>query len=127
MDMNDAISHVLRIGVVASLLLIAIGLAFLFAAGGSNGFTLNQIASSNTTINSSRFSTSTLISGLSSYQGLDFILLGIIVLIATPVMRVFLSVFAFLREKNWLYLTITLIVFIDLMVAIFIVPGLLAH
>lgn len=127
MDMNDLVSYVLRIGIVASILLIAVGLVFLFATGGSNGFTLNQIASSNTIVNSSRFSTPAIINGLPRYQGLDFILLGIIVLVATPVMRVFLSILAFLREKNWIYAAITLIVFADLMVAIFVVPGLLAH
>ena len=127
MDMNDVISYVLRIGVVASLLLIIIGAVFLFAAGKSNGFALNQIASTNNGINSSKFSTSTIISGLSRYQGLDFILLGLIILIATPVIRVFLSTLAFLYERNWLYFAITLIVFIDLMVAVFVVPGLLAH
>ncbi len=127
MDMNDAISYVLRVGVVSSFLLIAAGAMLLFVDGSSNGFTLNQIANVNTGINSSSFTVTAIIDGLYAYQGLDFVMLGLIILIATPVLRVFLSVFVFLYEKNWLYLAITLIVFIDLMFAIFIVPGLLMN
>jgi uncharacterized membrane protein len=60
-------------------------------------------------------------------QGADFILLGIIVLILTPITRVITSVLSFLYERNWLYVLITVIVFIDIMVAIFIVPVILGH
>lgn len=127
MEINDAISYVLRIGVVASSLLIILGTVLLFIGNGSNGFSLSEIASANTQINSSMFSISDIISGTFVYQGMDFMLLGLMVLIATPVVRVLLSIFAFLHERNWLYAAITLIVFIDLMVAVLIVPGLLTH
>ena len=53
--------------------------------------------------------------------------MGIIILIATPITRVLLSIFGFLFERNWLYVAITIIVFLDLMVAIFVIPGLIAH
>lgn len=127
MDMNYAISYVLRIGVVASLLLVTIGVILLYINNGSNGFTLSQISGVNSGINSAGFSTSGIIGGLYAHQGLDFILLGLIVLMATPIVRVFLSIFAFLYKKNWVYVLITSIVFIDLLIAIFIVPKLIIH
>ncbi len=127
MDMEDAISYVLRIGVISSIFFIAVGSALLLVNNGSNGFTLNQIANANTNINSSDFTVPSIMNGLLGYQGLDWILIGLIVLIATPVMRVVMSIFAFAYKRNWLYATITLIVFIDLMIAVFIVPGFIMH
>ncbi len=50
------------------------------------------------------------------------IVAGIIMLTATPILRVALSVFAFATERDWLYVAITAIVFINLMVAVLLVP-----
>ena len=127
MEMNDVIAYVLRIGVVISVILILVGAVLLFLQGGSNGFTIGELASTGSKINSSLFSFSDIVNGLLSYQGLDFMLIGIIVLIITPIARVIASVLSFMYERNWLYVVITLIVFIDIMVAIFVVPGLLGH
>ncbi|EQD29810.1 membrane protein containing DUF1634, partial [mine drainage metagenome] len=88
---------------------------------------IGELASTSSKINSSMFSFSDMINGLLSYQGLDFMLLGVIVLIITPIARVIASVLSFIYERNWLYVVITLIVFINIMVAIFVVPGLLGH
>lgn len=49
--------------------------------------------------------------GILSFDGAAIIQLGVIVLIATPIARVFFSVFAFLIEKDYMYVTITIIVF----------------
>jgi uncharacterized membrane protein len=127
MDMDKLISNVLRTGVIISLILILIGTVLLFADNGSNGFTMAQIINVNSKINSSIFSIAGMVNGLFSLQGADFILLGIIVLILTPITRVITSVLSFLYERNWLYVIITVIVFIDIMVAIFIVPVILGH
>ena len=45
-----------------------------------------------------------------SWHGRGLIQLGLLVLIATPVARVLFSVFAFLYEKDWTYVTVTLLV-----------------
>ena len=45
-----------------------------------------------------------------SWHGRGLIQLGLLVLIATPVARVIFSVFAFLYEKDWTYVTVTLLV-----------------
>jgi uncharacterized membrane protein len=44
------------------------------------------------------------------FHGRGLMQLGLLVLIATPVARVLFSVFAFLYEKDWTYVTITMIV-----------------
>jgi uncharacterized membrane protein len=44
------------------------------------------------------------------FHGRGFIQLGLLILIATPVARVLFSVFAFIYEKDWTYVTITMMV-----------------
>lgn len=45
-----------------------------------------------------------------NFHGRGLIQLGLLVLIATPVARVFFSVFAFIYERDWTYVAVTLIV-----------------
>jgi uncharacterized membrane protein len=44
------------------------------------------------------------------FHGRGLIQLGLLILIATPVARVLFSVLAFIYEKDWTYVTITMIV-----------------
>jgi uncharacterized membrane protein len=44
------------------------------------------------------------------FHGRGLIQLGLLVLIATPVARVLFSVFAFLYERDWTYVAVTIIV-----------------
>ncbi|WP_338599414.1 DUF1634 domain-containing protein [Sulfolobus tengchongensis] len=122
MDFNDIIGYALRIGVVISAIIIVIGVILLFLSGGSNNFTISQIASSHSIVNSSIFKPTEIFSGLPKLYGLDYIYLGLMVLIATPVIRVLLGIAQFASEKNKLYTIITAIVFFNLMFAIFILP-----
>jgi uncharacterized membrane protein len=46
----------------------------------------------------------------SKFHGRGFIQLGLLVLIATPVARVLFSVVAFIYERDWTYVAITMIV-----------------
>ncbi len=56
---------------------------------------------------------------LTSFHGLAIIELGIICLVATPVLRVVFSIFAFLIAKDYLYVAFTIIVLMILMYSIF--------
>jgi uncharacterized membrane protein len=47
---------------------------------------------------------------VAKFHGRGLIQLGLLVLIATPVARVLFSVFAFIYEKDWTYVAVTLIV-----------------
>lgn len=125
MELEKAIGITLRVGVSLSVIFILAGAFLLFFNSGS--FSLAQTAGTATTANSSSFSFAQIVSGLFEFDGISFILMGLIILIATPVTRVLMSIFGFIFERNWLYVAITLIVFINLMVAIFVIPGLIAH
>lgn len=49
-------------------------------------------------------------------NGEAFIMLGLFCLILTPVLRVVVSIFAFAKEKDYLYVVITLIVLVILVI-----------
>ncbi|MEM0188349.1 MAG: DUF1634 domain-containing protein [Saccharolobus sp.] len=125
MDFNDIIGYTLRIGVIISAIVIISGTIMLFIFGGSNNFTLSQIAKPNSIVNSSIFEPKEVFSGLPKLYGLDYIYFGLMILIATPIARVLLGIMQFLKEKNKLYAIITTIVFFNLMFSIFILPILL--
>jgi len=46
-----------------------------------------------------------------TFTGRGVMQFGLLVLISTPIMRVLLSVIGFVRERDWMYVVITLIVF----------------
>ena len=54
-----------------------------------------------------------------SLQGQGIIQLGLLVLIATPVARVIFSVYGFARQRDWIYLVVTLIVLSLLLYGLF--------
>ncbi len=122
MDFNDIIGYALRIGVIISAIIILLGVGILFLRDSSNGFTISQIAAPNSIVNSSLFKPDEVFSGIPKLDALDLIYLGLMVLIATPVIRVLLGILQFATERNKLYTIITAIVFFNLMFAIFILP-----
>lgn len=54
-----------------------------------------------------------------SFHGRGFIQLGLLLLIATPIARVVLSIFAFARQRDALYVIITILVFGILIYSLF--------
>ncbi len=93
--METAISWMLRAGVIASAAVLAIGILLAYAVP-------------------------------SSYRlGYELMVLGIFILFSTPIARVLLSIFSFAMERNRIYIAITVVVFIDIMFAIFVVPMLI--
>ena len=55
-------------------------------------------------------SVSGIVSDARSLSGRGLIQLGLLLLIATPIARVVFSVVGFLKQRNWMYVAITLIV-----------------
>jgi uncharacterized membrane protein len=51
-----------------------------------------------------------IVAGARAWSGRGLIQLGLLVLIATPIARVLFSVIGFVRQRDWLYVGITLIV-----------------
>lgn len=119
-DMNAVISDVLKYGVIISTVLVGLGVAILFLhAPGAFPSTTEQLVSSN--YGKPTLDLSQLFGGLAAGDPIFIIQFGLIVLLATPVVRVAASVLMFAAEKDRLYVAITLFVLIALLFGLFVV------
>ncbi len=108
--MDTAITALLRTGVLLSIVIIAAGMAITFvhtpddfSARPAHG----QFPSTITEV----------VAGVGHGSGPAIITLGLLVLIATPVARVALSIVIFVIARDRLYVAITAAVFVILMIA----------
>ena len=121
--MNVVIGKVLRYGVIFSgaiILLGAIGLASTNGLSDSSGmltYNPNMIPHDNLEI-----SLGGLAQGLITFSPFSWIELGVILLIATPVSRVTISVFLFAAERDRLYVIITAVVLTLLLFSMLVTP-----
>lgn len=99
LDPELLISFVLRLGVYTAALVIAVGL-ILTVVTGNSGYPDNSYPSSIQEV----------WAGLQEFKPAAIISLGLLLLIATPVIRVGLSVILFIKEGDYLYTGITLLV-----------------
>ena len=105
-EMEIIISKVLRIGIFLSAVIIFIGLS-MFLVTGKSGYIGNYYPTTPLEI----------LSGIISLKSYSIILIGILILILTPVFRVGVSIIVFFQEKDFLYVKITSLVFIILLVS----------
>ncbi|MDP8023101.1 MAG: DUF1634 domain-containing protein [Nitrososphaeria archaeon] len=125
MDFNDVIAYTLRAGVLISAALLILGFVLLTFKGKAGYYSINEIASTASMINSSYFNANTIITGTMTLNPVAIIFLGLVILIATPVLRVALGLAQFIKEKDYIYSIITAIVLFNLIFAIFILPSLI--
>lgn len=122
--MNLVIGKVLRYGVLISGIVIVLGTVGLAVSSGftdSGGYlTYNASAIPHDGID---VSPSALASGLVGLSAFSWIELGVILLIATPVSRVFISIFLFVAERDRLYVLITAVVLTLLLFSILVTPS----
>ncbi|EUJ32434.1 hypothetical protein MFLO_06922 [Listeria floridensis FSL S10-1187] len=116
---NEEMYHVeaivgglLRIGVFISAAIIIIGLA-LYVITGESGYPGTTYPTTFGTI----------FSGLVSLKPFAIMMFGLLCLILTPVFRVVVSLFTFLKEKDYLYVGITGIVLVILVISFLIGKG----
>ncbi|WP_236652694.1 DUF1634 domain-containing protein [Chitinophaga vietnamensis] len=105
-DIQLLIGKQLRAGVIISSTLVFIGgIIYLYRHG-------NELPSYHefTGVRAGLDNLSGILHGIRGIHGMEIIQLGVVCLIATPILRVALSVIAFLLEKDYLYVVITLIV-----------------
>lgn len=115
------ISEILRIGVILSIVLITLGLLLMFSKGGGLNLPLQAITSSNSKFNSSLINIYSL-TGVASFDGVSYIILGLLVLISIPIVRTFISLVHYIIEKDVVYIILTIIVLINILFAIFFLP-----
>ena len=108
-QMDRIISVVLRGGVLLSAGLLIFGALLYFARVLWGGAPANPT--------SFPHSLGDVFSGLGHGDPLAILTLGLIVLLLTPVARVLISIFAFARERDWLYVAITTLVLLILLVS----------
>jgi uncharacterized membrane protein len=116
------ISELLRWGVFGSLLLLASGTILCFAhssdygKAGGNADDLHRLITNGSTFPRTF---SWWLHGLARGDGQAVIVAGLLLLIATPVIRVMISIVAFTIEKDRAYVVITSVVFLLLMISFF--------
>ena len=105
-DTEILISKALKLGVIISASTIGLGL-IMFIITGNSGYPGSSFPTPPTEI----------IKGLILFKPYSVILTGLLLLILTPVFRVGISIITFLKEKDYLYVIITSIVFIILIIS----------
>ncbi len=102
------ISNTLRVGVLISAAILSCGLLLLIGRGHDPGdaASLHQLIHSPSTSISLR----QLLNHLRDVHSSDVIRLGILALILTPVVRVAMTAWLFLAQRDWVFLAIVLVV-----------------
>ena len=114
-NMQAVLGWVLRIGVFVSMIVVFIGgVIYIYRHG-------HSIADYHDFKGVPQFvhTIPGIIHGIATLRGRAIIQAGIMLLIATPVIRIIFSAFGFILERDWLYLSITLIVLAIIIAGIF--------
>ena len=107
------VSRVLEAGVALSLTLLLLGSVLLFVRGDSGyGQGMQNAVALTTHVSLASFphTVSAVFRGVAGLRPYAVIALGLLVLIATPVIRVAVTLIGFLRARDWRYVAITAIV-----------------
>ena len=122
-SMNVVIGRVLRYGVIVSAAIIVLGIVRL-ATTGVDGNVSSFLVYNSGTIPHGVFSVSFagIVQGLETLNPLSIIEVGVIVLIATPVSRVLISVVLFRAEGDMQYVLITAVVLALLLFSMLVTP-----
>lgn len=115
-DVELVVGQLLRYGVVTASVVAFVGGVFYLLQHGSG-----QIPQySNFVGEGAGYTTfKGIFKGAAAFSSTEVIQLGVLILIATPILRVFFSLLAFILEKDKLYIFITLIVLSVIMTSIF--------
>lgn len=105
-EMEIIISNFLRLGVLLSAVIVFIGLC-MFLVTGKSGYSAGYYPTSPVEI----------LQGLIAFKSYAIILTGLMILILTPVFRVGVSILVFIKEKDFLYVKITSLVFAILIIS----------
>ncbi len=105
-SIDVTISYLLRIGVTLSALVVAVGGIWYLIQHGSKLPSYARFVSEPSDL----LSTSSTLREAEHFDSSAIIMSGLLILIATPVLRVAFTIFAFAREKDWTYVTVAAIV-----------------
>ncbi|MFD0793563.1 DUF1634 domain-containing protein [Mucilaginibacter litoreus] len=112
-DMQAVIGWVLRAGVLISMLMVLIGGAFYILRHGHAIADYHEFKGVPDFVGT----LSGIINGIITLRGRAIIQFGIMLLIATPVIRVLFSAIGFFLERDYLYTAITLVVLLIILIS----------
>jgi uncharacterized membrane protein len=101
------ISDLLRIGVISSLIVVVVGLVLSFLHHPAYLHSTAELQEVISADHPTWHSLSGLASGLAHFRGEAIIMVGLLLLIATPVMRVAVSIVAFVVERDLVFVVVT--------------------
>lgn len=110
---DQVTSGVLRIGVLLSAAIVIVGVLMFYAT----------YATTRTDVRQFPHSLGAVMHGLAHGDARSVIVLGLLVLLATPVLRVAVSIFTFALERDWRYVVISSIVLGVLVLSFFLGRG----
>ncbi|KRN89573.1 DUF1634 domain-containing protein [Ligilactobacillus ceti] len=105
-DVEIVIGQIMRVGVIIAATFMIIGFIILLITH-TGGYPGNHFP---TTLKA-------IFTGLFHGKAYAFMMFGIFCLILTPVLRVIISIYAFLKEKDYLYVGITTLVLVILIIS----------
>jgi len=105
-QVEQMVGNLLRAGVMLSACVVASGAVVYLARHGDEQPHYKTFQSEPKTLHSVPLTIHDALAG----HGRGIIQLGLLLLIATPIARVVMSAFAFSRQQDWLYVTVSLIV-----------------
>lgn len=105
------ISNLLRFGVTASFVLVVIGTALSFTRHPEYFSSSQELLRLTRPGAAFPHTLSDVFQGILNFRGQAVVTIGLLLLIATPVMRVAFSIYAFLRQGDRIFTVITMIVF----------------
>ncbi|HXE53658.1 MAG TPA: DUF1634 domain-containing protein [Tepidisphaeraceae bacterium] len=101
------ISTILRVGVITSLGIVVAGLVLSFVHHREYLHSSAQLGQILTPGHFIPHTFADLLGGLRHFRGESVILLGLLLLIATPVIRVAVSIVIFIHERDWWFVVVT--------------------
>ncbi|MUN28845.1 DUF1634 domain-containing protein [Sulfuracidifex metallicus] len=120
-ELEEIVGYIAKAGVYLIFAFLIIGSVLLFIEGKGDGRSLQEISSPHSAFNTSEISAS-IISGISKGDPISFISLGLMILIAIPVIWIVTGIIKYALERNKVYTIVSLIVLFDLLFAIFVIP-----
>ncbi len=105
-EFDIVLAHVLRIGVTASALIVAFGGMVFLARHGLERPSYHVFRGEPGNLTSVRG----IATEAAHLSGRGLVQLGLLLLVATPIARVLFSVVGFFRQRDWLYVAITIVV-----------------
>lgn len=113
------ISTILRVGVVTSLFVVVLGTALSFVHHPDYRLSHNELDRLTHPGAAFPHTPAQVRDGIVHLRGQSIVVLGLLILLATPVLRVAISVLAFLYQRDRIFVIITLIVLTLLLLSFF--------